>query len=119
MKNLYPKLKTGAHGFVMVADYEKYNRALDNRVNLSITYALLHRRRYTPVRWAAQWLWKIAGERLSRKRLNTNEDGEPRPGRWYHASIARTCKMLRELGYEITDPDVGVNHRDPVIHFTK
>jgi len=27
--------------------------------------------------------------------------------------------MLGRLSYRIIQPDMGVNHRDPVIHFTK
>jgi hypothetical protein len=43
----------------------------------------------------------------------------PTPGRWYNAGVDRTCSMLKEVGYEVVDPDVGVNFRDPIIHFLK
>lgn len=116
MKNLYPKLKKGANCFVMVADYEKYNAALDNAVDLRINRALPSGRRYLPVRW----LWKmITGERASNKRPDIKEGDMPIPGRWYHAGIERTCAMLTGLGYQIVEPDVGAVHRDPIVHFTK
>ena len=90
MGSLYPKLKAGAHCFIMVADYEKYNAAYDKLPNME----------KVPI-------------------LDTNEDQVIRPGRWFHAGCKRTCDMLNELGYEILDPDVGASHRDPIIHFRK
>jgi hypothetical protein len=90
MENLHGKLKTGAHCFIMVADYEKYNAAFDKLPNME----------------------KVP-------RLDTNEDQVMRPGRWFHAGCKRTCDMLTEIGYRIVDPDVGALHRDPIIHFQK
>lgn len=41
------------------------------------------------------------------------------PGRWYHAGVEKTCLMLESLSYRVIEPDVGLCHRDPIIHFTK
>lgn len=116
-KNLYPKLKKGAHCFVMIADYDKYNITLDNIKSLSIERIFSQRRRYTPL----LWLWKLINDDLVSvpKRLDKDEDDVPSPGRWYHAGVERTCGMLEELGYKIVEPDVGIIYRDPIIHFTK
>jgi hypothetical protein len=51
--------------------------------------------------------------------LSLEEDSEPAPGRWFNAGIKRTCAMLEGVGYEVVEPDVGTNVRDPIIHFRK
>jgi hypothetical protein len=48
-----------------------------------------------------------------------DKDQKPKPGRWFHSGIERTCSMLEETGYQIVDPDVGTILRDPIIHFRK
>ena len=48
-----------------------------------------------------------------------DEDDEPRSGRWFHLGTEAACAMLERHGFEVIDPDVGVVHRDPVIHFRK
>jgi len=125
MKNLRPKLKRGAHCFVMIADYEKYNMALDNRDKLSIFNVFAPHSRSNSVKWAlATTFSKLVRLVCSRyigtpgTRKSIIEDNIPTPGRWYHAGIEKTCEMLQGLGYQIVDPDMGVVHRDPIIHFT-
>jgi len=51
--------------------------------------------------------------------LAQDRDNRPHPGRWYHAGIDRTCRMLESIGYSIVDPDVGTCHRDPILHFVR
>ena len=115
MKNMYAKLKAGAHGFIMVADYDKYNRALDNPNQYSINIRAAPRR--------LRWLLKlyVLGQRWRHptQRRNKSEGDHTEPGRWYHAGVSQTCEMLQSIGYKIIDPDVGYNLRDPVIHFIK
>jgi hypothetical protein len=112
MKNLYPKLREGAHGFILVADYEKANRALENLPRLTVLRTFPK-----PFRLLAA-VYRIAKPNHFRS-LSMDEDDKPRPGRWYHAGTARTCEMLENLGYRIVEQDMQVNHRDPVIHFVK
>jgi hypothetical protein len=120
MKNLYSKLTKGAHCFISIADYEKYNRSLANIDSLDIINAFLPRKHYKPIRPVLNKLWKLARKHyIDTTRKNPNEDNIPSPGRWYHAGIERTCMMLEELGYEIIDPDIGAVYRDPIIHFLK
>jgi len=118
MKNLYPKLKSGAHGFVMVADYSKYNAALERMETFERAFP--PNKRYLAARWTWKLLWKIARRSaFYRERKDLNEGNAVSPGRWYHAGIERTCSMLEQLGYRIVDQDVGTVHRDPIIHFLK
>lgn len=115
--NIYPKLKTGSNCFWMVADYEKYNTAVSDK-ELDIWRTLMPRgRRYLPLTFL---LTKVLEKRNPTPRLLKADDhDDPIPGRWYDAGIERTCSMLKEIGYEIADQDVGTNLRDPIIHFIK
>ncbi len=114
MKNLHAKLKPGAHGFIMVADYDKYNQAIQAE-SLRIL---------RPVFWGKRnkvlyWVYKLLNPSKPPELVSKAEDNTPRPGRWYHAGIRETCSMLQELGYTVISPDVGTSLRDPIIHFVK
>lgn len=113
--NIYPKLRSGSNCFWMVADYAKYNNAMSNLGEISILPAVFYRDRYLPLRWLLKCLVKGWKKPL----LAQDMVDEHRPGRWYDAGIERTCAMLRKIGYQIVDPDVGVSFRDPIIHFIK
>jgi hypothetical protein len=114
--NLYPKLKHGCNCFWMIADYDKYNKAVLDQGRWSIYDAIVpSRRRNIPLKWL---LKSFSG--IQKLELLSKEEGEePTPGRWYHAGIDKTCSMLRKAGYKIIDPDVGTIPRDPIIHFLK
>lgn len=112
--NLYPKLKSAANCFWMVADYEKYDRTVQSLDEFSIYSALMSRLpRYSPLRGFLWFLMK--SEKIH---LVANNDKDV-PGRWHNAGTDRTCSMLEQTGYRIVDRDVGTCTRDPVIHFVK
>lgn len=114
--NLYPKLKQGSNCFWMIADYDKYNNAILNQSSLDIFDAIIPQgRRYLPLKWLLLYFLKVKKLEFKKK----DEDDDPKPGRWYHAGIERTCSLLREIGYIIVDSDVGTILRDPIIHFIK
>lgn len=116
-KNLFPKLKRGANALVMIADFDKYNNAVRNIRKLrvrplpgnpvlsSIIEMLRYIRCYVRTKWAVPLLDK--------------NDLKFIPGKFYHAGIDRTCRYLEYIGWEVINPDVGLNHRDPIIHFRK
>jgi hypothetical protein len=111
-RNLFPKLKSGADCFWMIADYEKLNRA---HAHMSIWDSLA---RIVPAAGrplVAQL--KQMSERVDHASIE--EDTHPSPGRWFNAGTQRTCAMLESAGYQIVDPDVGTNIRDPIIYFRK
>lgn len=117
--NLYPKMTLGSNCFWMIADYDKYNMAISNIANYSIWNALLPRYgRFIPLRWLFNRIAKMEAHRKQRP-ISADKDQEPRPRRWFHSGIERTCSMLQGIGYEIVDPDVGTILRDPMIHFRK
>jgi len=51
--------------------------------------------------------------------LDINEDNTPSPGRWYNAGKTRVVNMLKNVGYEVINEDIGVDYRSPIIHFKK
>lgn len=114
MENLYQKLTTGAHAFILISDYRKYNRALDEWARLSISRGLGGRRGLP-----SKVLWQMTGDRNRFPRRKADLDDLPRPGRWYDLGTDRFCDSLREIGYVVLDQDMGVNHRDPMVHVTK
>lgn len=125
MRNIYPKLKKGSECFIMIADYEKHNAAINNLNSLSALRILEF---LTPKKWhdrlfldyAKKHLEKMFFAKISNlSPINLTEDNVPRPGRWYNAGIKRTCDLLQNIGYHINDPDVCASHRDPIIHFSK
>jgi hypothetical protein len=116
MRNLRAKLKPGAHCFVMVADFDKYNRAIDEFEKYSIYSELFPR-----AKWARPFrrlLEKAVRKSHCFERQIKSDGIAGTPGGWCHAGTDRTCAMLQDLGYRIIDRDLGVSPRDPVIHFT-
>ena len=121
MRNIYRKLRPGANGFLLVADYDRYNAAIADR-SLHLARVVHASRSGLIARlWNRVADWFIArkyGEREFRPR-NKHEPDTPHPGRFYHAGLDETCAMMREIGYEILSEDVGTVYRDPIIHFRK
>lgn len=109
MTNIYPKLKSGARCILMVADYDKFNRAYrdhhENLVHLVPT--------------ALQDSARDLCLRMDRSFKDKNENMTPGPGRWFHAGVDRTCTMLESIGFSIVERDMNTNIRDPLIHFMK
>jgi SAM-dependent methyltransferase len=121
LKNLHRKLRPGAHAFVMISDYDKYNAAMNRRNTLlrSVQLSLPLGRLYAPVRILSNALRPFEDAANAATRKRREEDHNPRPGRWHHLGVKETCSLLHRYGYKVLDPDVGVNYRDPVVHFLK
>jgi SAM-dependent methyltransferase len=122
-RSLQRVMQSGAHGFLMVADYRKYNAFVDVLGRTNALMALLPKRRYPAVRLAgARLIRRYAVWQARRRgivRLDLREDDVARPGRWYHAGTAETCRVLRDAGFTVLDEDMGVDPASPVIHFRK
>jgi hypothetical protein len=119
MKNIYDKLLPGAHCFIMVADYDKYNAAIARK---DIYFAKMFSPKLAPfIKFYLKLTKSMKGNKYDFRYpyRDKNEDNVISPGRWYHAGIERTCEMLESLSYEIIDKDVDVCLRDPIIHFIK
>ena len=115
MRNLWPKLRVGAECFLMVSDYDKANQALERAAAILVSKAVPQGKRGNLVRRA----WRLSQhDRLPWGRLR-DEDLVPRPGRWYDAGVGRMTELLEQIGDQVLDPDMGLTHRDPVMHFRR
>jgi hypothetical protein len=112
----FGKLRSGAHCFWMVGDYAKFNAAVAAVDRLSPWHRMVRRPRYAPARALLALLGRPDHPPHP---VPPDTDEEPVAGRWYDAGTDRTCTMLEQVGYRVVDPDTGVNHRDPVIHFVR
>jgi hypothetical protein len=120
LQNLYPKLKSGCHGFLMVADYDKYNSAVKDFKDQLRLSRYFQRRLciYLPAVLMARMANWVDPRKPTTPR-SKDQGTQHYTGRWYHLGTKEACAMLESLGYRVVAPDVGVNHRDPVIHFMK
>jgi hypothetical protein len=111
-ERIHTKMKAGGNCFWMVGDAAKYNNAY---LRHSIWDALA---RTMPAQGQAvvAQLKQMSGPV---HRVPPEQIDQEGPGKWYAAGGARTCEMLQSVGYEIVDPDVGTNLRDPIIHFRR
>jgi len=108
-RNLWPKLKPGANCFVMFGDFDKGALAFKHLSRFRISRLTLR-----------AFLSGLRRERWQRKHnWHEKENRPPVSGQWYHVSTAETADCLRSLGYEVVSPDIGINLRDPVVHFRK
>lgn len=124
LRSLFPKLRSGAHGFLLIADYDKHNRALGSRELWLRRLIISDPRRALGSTWnwladralARKYRPAYAGDYQPRRK---DEPDTPQPGRWYHLGTTAGCRLLERHGYEVVSPDVGTLHRDPIIHFRK
>jgi len=97
LKNLYPKLKTGANLFIMIADPDKYTEVafIQNNKNRPGTED-----------------WEV---------VKDDYDGDPSPGRWYFYGLDRFCAAARSYGYTIIEEDAckSICLESPVVHLRK
>lgn len=116
--SLARKIKAGGRGFLMIADYDKFNACMAHHADTSIEHAF-RGRRFRLVR-AAYWISvKLMRKRFVSDPLDKTHEIAHVPGAWYHWGIDRACAALEKIGFAVVDRDIGVNHRDPVIHFAK
>lgn len=101
--SLYSKLTPGANAFLMIADFDKYNSLVRQMEGQVFPVSIPSARKF-------QQLDKTQHMTLA------NDDGF---GAWYHLGTTEACEYLERVGFRVVEKDVGVNFRDPVIHFQK
>lgn len=115
-KNIFPKLKSGAECFWLVADKRKYNEYVANAERFDIWQGLAPQRKsMTPVKIVFETLSKATKPNFVK--IDPFANGEQ--GQWYDAGAERTAEMLELVGYKVLDSDVGTVPRDPILHFVK
>jgi Methyltransferase domain len=93
LRNLHRKLRDGANGLIMVADYDRYIGSGEAPG-------------VTPI-------YPSITEEIH------DFDGPPYPGRWYWYGLDRFCGALEEFGYRVIERDIGIDERDPICLFSK
>jgi phospholipid N-methyltransferase len=125
IQSLARKMRVGANGFLMYADFDKYNYCLDNADRTSLKRFFDHQTRkvWRPVKWAYSGTWRLFSgkmdlERVSKEKTQNlaNPSGQTS---WYHWGVENACNALLEAGMEIIEPDIKAISRDPITHFVK
>jgi hypothetical protein len=121
LQSLLPKLKPGAHAMMMVADYDKMNACLDAIDDTGLFATLGSSPRLMPIRllWRAMFSLTSPTRMVKLRKDDPNAHATDGKARWYHLGVERACAILEGFGYEVIERDLGVNHRDPVIHFRR
>jgi hypothetical protein len=117
IRNLFPRMTRGGHGFLMVADFAKFNAAANNSRAISLRRALIGKG-MAPLRA----LYDLVVALFPQKNLRPIPAGVHAfhaPLRWHHFGTDAACDALRQAGFTILDRDMEVTPRDPMIHFVK
>jgi len=118
LRNLYGKLTSGAHGFIMIGDHKKRQAMIRNSGQLS-SFRMLNKRRFWPARFLYRLIYSLhPGDDLKPVRERSEEEQFKRV--WFHnLGMDRACNMLDEAGFRVIDRDVGTVYRDVILHFVK
>jgi hypothetical protein len=118
--HLPAKLRSGANGFLMVGDFDKYNRCIVQRDALE---HLFEAKRYAVHRYVDRAMRRVRPQYFDFQPLDVGariaKQGEGGIGAWHHMSTTTACELLEAAGLEIVTSDVEANPRDPIIHFRK
>lgn len=122
---IFRKMKHGSRGFLMIADFDKYEqcRAMADRFSVGRFLAEQRRKIWLPAKLGYSLAWrffrpKMDIEPVSKSREKNLWTVEGDFG-WYHWGLERACLAMVRAGFEIVEPDVEVCQRDPVIHFRR
>jgi hypothetical protein len=122
---IHRKMKHGSRGFLMIADFDKYERcrAEANRLSIRRFFADQARKVWLPAKLAYLLTWRFFRNKMDidpvLKSREKNLWSATEEFGWYHWGVERACQAMDRVGFEIVEPDVEVCHRDPVIHFKK
>jgi hypothetical protein len=125
-RSLLRKMRKGATAAIMVADFEKYNSAVRQHGNLSLslrrypTWLAFGRKLFDlglAVRDVAYLLTRRRPPGVLFDPMALREKGAVQrdQGAWFHAGIDETCRFVQSVGWEVVNRDVGLCVRDPLI----
>jgi hypothetical protein len=108
----------GANGFLMIADFDHYNRCLDEAERTSVLRFFLSQSRkvWLPTRLALYVSWRLFRRKMDLARVSRQAEGDTD---WYHWGLDAACASLTNHGFDIVDRDIRAISRDPIIHFRK
>jgi hypothetical protein len=116
LRSLHRKLVPGAHGFMLIADYDQYNRFVQGGERFGLKRAV---KDCFPGPAEAAVRDDQRSHFLPRYLRAKDEDGAIDPNRWYHLGAPACQTMLEAIGFEVVDLDVGSVPRDPIVHFRR
>lgn len=122
---IYRTMRSGSRGFLMVADFDKYEQCRANADRLSIKRVFdgQKRKAWEPARLGYSLSWRLFRKKMDLEPVSlsreTNLCHDVHDVNWYHWGTDRACRALAQAGFEIVEADVEVSQRDPVIHFRK
>jgi hypothetical protein len=125
VRSLARKMKPGANGFLMCADFDKYNRCLDDAEQTSLKRYFNRQKRlvWLPVRWGYSMAWGLFRSKVDLQRPSKNREDNmcdaTGHASWYHWGVENACEALVNAGFEVVDADIGAVSRDPITHFRK
>ena len=125
LSSIYRKMKYGSRGFLMIADFDKYERCRADADSLSIKriFAEQTRKIWIPTKFSYLFAWRFFREKMDLQQVSkSREQNLWTAGQefgWYHWGVDQACESLARSGFEIVEPDVEVCQRDPVVHFRK
>ncbi len=115
---LSSKMRPGAHGFLMIADFDKFNACVQDIERRSICRAF-EDEKLALVRNA----WKASRAffrgKLVHSPLDKSESPKAPAGAWFHFGVPAAVQALESAGFTVLEADTEVCHRDPVVHFVK
>ncbi|HXC95229.1 MAG TPA: hypothetical protein VNU92_05980 [Edaphobacter sp.] len=123
LASLAKKMRSGARGFLMIADYDKCNYCLDHADQLSVKRILGSRKIWLPAKLAYMATWNLLRSNADLRRVYKAKDLNHSRGTaetdWYHWGIDRACDAITREGFRIIERDMEIVARDPMIHFVK
>ncbi|MGA2847863.1 MAG: class I SAM-dependent methyltransferase [Terracidiphilus sp.] len=118
INSLSRKMKPGANGFLMIADYDKFNACQADYKGRSLWKAL-SLKRLVLLRWAFRLSMSLFPAKLTDPPLDKSVANDSDPSAWYHFGVDRACASISEAGFRVIERDMQTIHRDPIIHFVK
>lgn len=120
---MHRKMRPGSRGFLMIADFDKYEscRANADRTSLLRFFAGQNRRVWLPAKLGYSFAWRWFRHKMDIEPISKSREQNLWCGTfgWYHWGVDRACASMLSKGFAILEPDIEVCHRDPIIHFQK
>lgn len=118
--HLFSKLKSGAHAFWMVADYDKRNTLSASFTKYDIIKRTLPPRVFHFIeRINSCYRGRLIGPAAESPIDKDGYQTADTPGCWYNGGSEYIADMLRKVGYTVISSDIGLSPRDALLHFQK
>lgn len=122
---IFRTMQHGGRGFLMIADFDKYEACRARAEQLSIGRFLMEQTRkvWLPAKCGYALVWRYFRKKVDLEPVSNSRErnlwAEDCNFGWYHWGVERACNAMRARGFVVVEPDVEVCPRDPVIHFMK